>query len=163
MEQYRLGYGRKSWIWRSKCKIWRGVWKSFYTDGEDEIAQETQIQKNIESKYAGLTFEEYFYEYLLPQAIESGMTPEQALYEDVELMHIYFKAYNNKIEKMAWYGGLYDRLALVDVVSKVMSKDSSKTFDYPNLPLSMSDEKENVKTEQDKEIEFRQVMLSVYW
>lgn len=90
------------------------------------------------------------------------MTPEQALYEDVELMHIYFKAYNNKIEKMAWYGGLYDRLALVDVVSKVMSKDSSKTFDYPNLPLSMSDEKENVKTEQDKEIEFRQAMLSVY-
>lgn len=93
------------------------------------------------------------------------MTPDQFWYEDIELMHIYFEAYQKRSERVAWIEGYYDKLALVDVIGKVISRNSKETFDYPITPLSNQEgeqQKIESKSEIDREKEFREAMLSVY-
>ena len=74
---------------------------------------------------------DYFWEEVLPLAIQYGMSEYQFWHGDMRLLEVYQKAYYRDRSYNAWLQGQYNQVAYGVVMSNAFAKKGSKQAEYP--------------------------------
>ena len=97
----------------------------------------------------------------MPLAIQYGMTEEQFWYGDIRLLKVYQKAYLNNVSYVAWYNGMYNRIAVeIGAKNALVTKKKDRIDDWieynsPNKQIKPKITIENI------EMEFRKQQVEI--
>ena len=79
--------------------------KPFLKQAREKALKEAERKK----KYlkGEISLKEYYSEYVLPYALQYGMTTHQFWHEDMDLYDSYHKAYERNLSYTAWINGMF--------------------------------------------------------
>lgn len=104
-----------------------------------------------EDKEVFNSYTDYFVKYLLPLALQYGMTPSDFWREDPELLdsyHIFYKNKRNEIDAEEWKMGLYVYTGVQTALANAFRKSGTPPAKYPKENFLATHENQQVKQKQ---------------
>lgn len=130
--------------------------------GRLENLVEEQNQEFGTEEYKTMTVEDYFIEYLFPDAIIYGMSYDDFWYKDPELFFSYRFSYFKKLEidqkKInydSWLKGLYAYEAHTIALAKVLGGKNASNVEYPTEPHNFDSVKVSHENKEEKFLKTR--------
>lgn len=113
-------------------------------------------------EYKTITVEDYFIEYLFPDAIIYGMSYDDFWYKDPELFFSYRFSYFKKLEidqkkinYEAWLKGFYNYEAHLMSLAKAFGAKGAKNIDYPSKPHDLDSLNSSKENKEEKFLQTR--------
>lgn len=129
--------------------------------GKLESLVETNQEFGTE-EYKTMMVEDYFIEYLFPDAIIYGMSYDDFWYKDPELFFSYRFSYLKKLEidqkkinYEAWLKGLYAFEAHTVALAKAFGGKNSQSAEYPKKPHDFDHVSTSEENKEDKFLKTR--------